>query len=580
MLLGVISRNQISETNDNCREDARRIINTNCFHISFEGDKDVDYYYNGEVFFLIDGYIISDCVARTRDIEILAELYEKKGIELVQNISGKYCIVICDDRKKTIYFVSDRFGERKISYSLADGKLYFGRNTQCVAKKSGNTNIRSQSLGMYFSYNYICSPNTVFENVYKGFPGHYVKFCDGKIEDIPYWTPEAPRYSTIGYSNYEHAIVDEIWNSLRGRFEKTNCRKPALFLSGGIDSTVLCKILSENHVPTIAYTARFLGGTKNQDESETAKQISSYYGISHRIIDIDPEQLREHVLAVLKSADEPMANRTYATAAILMENAVSECDCVVTGDGGDELFMGYPQYQRLDQAQRINTLLAPLQFTLSEKVLHKILPQKVVSILYNSKHFPPEQLFSYNSVMIAQRAVLNCQQDLSYKVPERLMDKRWYSRKNYIDLVYGTQAAIRKWNDNADVAGLYHFSPILDEKVVGIAKSIPIRFLMDKKNNKILMRDIISKDIPEISRLPKHGFDVPVIQWLHSAFKEELDYYTSKSYIERQGLFDYEAINKLKKQFESGSVDYTNNADTFMWDYYAFQCWYSNWEII
>lgn len=578
MLLGVISKKQISNMDDRRERQGWNSVSTNCYHISFEGVNDVDFCYSGEVFILIDGYIISDSAYGMRDVEKLASLYEKYGIDLLQSISGKYSIIICDDRNKTIYIAVDRFGERKISYSITEGRIFFGSKTQSVAKESGNTTISAGSLGMYFSYNYICAPNTIFENVYKVFPGHYIRTNDGKIEDLSYWTPRSSVSSTTDHNDYEHAVVTAIWNSLKLKLERTKCVKPALFLSGGIDSTVLCKILSQNDVPTIAYTARFLGGTKKQDESETAQLISSYYRVPHKIIDIDPERLRERVLDALKSADEPMANRTYATTSILMETAITKCDCIVTGDGGDELFMGYPQYQRLDQAQKINTLLSPMQCVLSEEALQKILPQKVYSILYNSKHFPPEQLFSYNAVMIAQRAVLNCQQDLSYSIPSQLQKERWYKRKNYIDLVYGTQAAIRKWNDNAVAMGLYHFSPILDENLVEVAKSIPISFLMDKRNNKILMRNIISKDIPEISRLPKHGFDVPVIQWLHNAFKDELDHYTSKSFIDSQGLFDYGTILKLKEQFESGSVDYTNNADTFMWDYYAFQCWYSTWE--
>lgn len=580
MLIGYFIRQKLEtqkEYNLPCELDWKEVTVGKSL-IIFSADKKVSYILKDDLFVLVDGYVLTE--EKTDGKDYAAEVYnlfKKYRHDFLKHVSGKYSIVICDGSQGVLSLICDRFSEKKTCYSVNGDMVAFGSKTLLVAKLSEHENISPRALGMYFAYNYICAPYTIFAEVYKVCPGRYMLIGDGEPKEKVYWNPSLVKAEDIISEKTPESMVSEaITNSLNQKMDALSIKKPALFLSGGLDSSVLCKIMSESGMDVTAYSAKFLDGGEKQDESSTAKTIADHYGVPHKIVAINAEELKDRVVVLLQESDEPMANRTYSISSILMEHAKEECDAIVTGDGGDELFFGYPQYQRLSQAQSLYKVLNPVSKVVPDKVLKHVLPGKANSVLYNSKHFPPAQLFSYNSVQVAIKAVIGCPEDLNYTIPSSLVNEKWYLKKNYIDLYFGTQAAIRKWNDNAEGYGLIHFSPILNESVLAVSKSLSTKMLFDKNHNKIVLRNIINRDIPEVSKLPKHGFDVPVKCWLKDAFKEKLEYFVSQDYIEKQGLFDPQVISDIYSHFKKDEVDYTNNADTFIWDYYAFQCWYSS----
>lgn len=512
---------------------------------------------------------------------IILSAYRKWGKSIFSYIDGKFSFVLIDYVSGTIISAIDRFGEQKLCYCHFEDEVAFSTSSKLLAEIENKREISNEALGMYFAHNYICAPYTIYKNIFKLAPGEYTLLeSELQVSVYKYWRVQdffkQPVRTKSSLEEVQKEIIDVLKNNIWKRWNAGEFGTAALFLSGGIDSAVLCGVISEmKDIPLIAYTASFKNVGKGYDESDAARLVAETYGVRHEVIEIDPNMLCDDVCSVLRTTDEPMANRTYSVASLLMKVASEKCGCIFTGDGGDEIFLGYPQYQRLCKAQNIYRVCSPFRKILLSSILRKFLPGKLVTILESGSMDSPEQMFSYNAVKTAKKAVLEVNNSLVYPAQD-IECKKWFIKKNSIDLYHGTQAAIRKWNDIALKNEMIHYSPLLDSSIIRKANSIPQRYKMRGKHNKVILRDIIDKSIPAVGKLPKHGFNVPVAEWIRGPFRDIFEEITSEEFLKGQGLFDVKEIKKLKQIFLDGKSNYENDAVTFMWSYFAFQVWYKD----
>lgn len=534
----------------------------------------------------VDGFFYNDNLIRKKygfssnlsNAEVIANLVEHNILDL-SFLQGKFSIIIIDRNKASIVCAVDKFAENKLCYCIDSKRVIVATKAKDVAKIRNDYTLDNTAIGMFFAHNYICAPLTIFKGVKKIGPSCMVTINSFNSKISKYWDVisiiqelrKKPQNISIEEAQSELLYILE--ESIKMRKSSLPTVRPALLLSGGIDSSLLCRILrNEDHIK--AYTASFDDSINSGlDESCSAQKIADYYGVTLEVIKVNLDQFKDNMLMMQRSSDEPMANKSYPVADYLIGRAVFDGNnTIYTGDGGDELFMGYPRYQRMNKIQKIYNHFHPIEALFKPSVIKPFMPIKFQDIMNYSKSAPGGQLFTAIKEDVLSRLLANNYSNIYYSI-EGIEEEPWYLISNYLDLYYGTQAAIRKWNDITQSKNSYHFSPILDERMIRFSAQIPENFKMTKHDNKLIMRNIIDSDLTEISKLPKHGFTVPVQEWIRTSFVDMLNKYTEKNFVEKQGIFNAEVVHEQKERFMDRKSSYRNDTNSFIFDYFVFQNW-------
>ena len=372
--------------------------------IFVEYDSKVSVSYNHKVLVVVDGLFYNGKDLRRKhsialhssDAEMISTLVENGNLAL-EDIEGKFALLIVKRQTQEVLCAVDRFGEKKLCYTVNDNRAIVSTNAKDIARIRNDYSMDDFAIGMYFAHNYICAPYTIFRKVYKIEPGSMVKFEGTKYETYKYWNVISliQQYKntnlTISFEDAKEDFKRILNRTIAKREQSFDCCRMALLLSGGIDSSVLCSLL-RNHNGIKAYSARLKDEKNNKlDESDSANTIAKKFGVPIDVISIDPDAIKQDLLKIQVSTDEPMANKSYSVVAWLIERAKKDgYNCVITGDGGDELFLGYPHYQRMIKSQKLSNCFSVLP-PVFNSLLRTVAPRKLYDVLVYSKTSPMGQ---------------------------------------------------------------------------------------------------------------------------------------------------------------------------------------------
>ena len=290
------------------------------------------------------------------DTEVVLNGISKYGIEFVKNLVGQFSITFVDLNLNKIFLIRDRLGQKPLFYSINDENLYFGSNLKSIKKLSNNDTVDLDQVNNYLNLGVVPSPKTIYKNIYKVKPAEILEFAfeDNKIFQTNkiYWNPS-------DYISDNHFKNDEIMNLIK---DSVNMRMRAdvgiaNFLSGGIDSTSLIKIVSKD------YNIHSFSMSINEstyDESRWFNSVSETYNTKNTTVNLDSNNLtKESILESIKIFDEPYSDPSTIPSYFLAKTISNNFKVAISGDGGDELFGGYERLQLTMQKKNIaNTFYA------------------------------------------------------------------------------------------------------------------------------------------------------------------------------------------------------------------------------
>ena len=275
---------------------------------------------------------------RTRsDTEFILHAYQAWGLDaLIDKLRGMFALAILDLRQRKLYLLRDRLGLKPLLYYCEDGEFAFGSTVRAVLPflPQGRRRFAAAGIDAYLAHRYIPAPRTVLESVRRLENGHRLSFdlATGTLAKQSYWHPEP------GDGDWREVLDEAI--ALRTASD----RPVGVFLSGGVDSTVIAARLSALGCRNIAtFTAAFPGTAF--DESAEAAELAARLGMPNRAIEIRPDLARDFS-ALVRDLDEPFADPSSIPTWYLARETVKEATVVLGGDGGDELFAGYKRYRQ------------------------------------------------------------------------------------------------------------------------------------------------------------------------------------------------------------------------------------------
>lgn len=523
------------------------------------------------------------------DTEVLLKAYHHFGEKCLEKFNGFFAFAIYDKEKQRTFIARDRMGIKPLLYRKTENHFLFASEMKALMAFGFERNLDTSSMHQYFQYNYIPAPHTIFSDVKKLMPAHYIYMYDnGKIEQKRYY--HIPKTKKYHFQNYEKA-QEELKNQLEQSVQKRLVSDVPLgcFLSGGIDSSVIATIASRHKANLNTFSIGF-ADNPYFDETEYARLVAKKNKTNHTVFSLKNKDLYENLNHILEYIDEPFADSSAIPVYILSKKTREKVTVSLSGDGADEMFGGYNKHYaewKVRQQSIINS---------SVKTLHplwKILPKSRHSRLGNlfrqldrfaegSKlkneerylrwcAFAPSQ---YSTNLLKTKANSNDLAQRKEKVYSFFTDKGDLNESLYADMHQVLVNDMLTKVDSMSMANSLEVrTPFLDHNLVDFAFQIPPEFKVSAKGRKRILKDAYRNELPaELYNRNKMGFEVPLLQWFQTDLKDLIvNDLLADDFIEAQNLFNIEEIKKLKQKLFS-----TNPGEVHakIWALIVFQTWW------
>jgi asparagine synthase (glutamine-hydrolysing) len=495
------------------------------------------------------------------DTEVILYLYEEFGVDCLQYLRGMFAFAIWDNNKQQMFCARDRFGIKPFHYYTDREKFVFGSEIKAILKNGEvNTALSYEALDSYFSFGYITGDLSIYKNIKKLQPAHYLLLSFKEKSNI-----EIKRYWKIkfdpDYSKTESQWTQEIEDCLSKTIKSHMVSDVPLgaFLSGGIDSSSVVAMMAKKSERPIK---TFSIGFKEQkfNELKYAREVANKYGCEHHEEIVEPESI-SLLSKLVASYDEPFADSSAIPTYYVSRLARKHVTVALSGDGGDELFAGYRSYSRFNKlySNPLN-FKSPLINKLIWGNIYKLIPNSVKGkgityLLSKDKKFQ----FAYEQFWVKevrQKLLLPHLPTINYASASEIykMDilknssvKDRVSLMQLLDLqTYMVDDILTKVDRASMMNSLEVRVPLLDHKFAELTFRIPGNLKLKGSEQKFILKKTMAPMLPEsILNHPKQGFGVPLSIW----FKEDLKTYVNDTFISNDCLL-YNFLDKkyiLKK---------------------------------
>jgi len=513
----------------------------------------------------------------TSDSEIIVEAFAKKGIDCVNDFNGMFAIAIWDKQEEKLYLIRDRIGIKPLYYYHDGNEFVFASELKALFLLPLEKKINRNSIADFLYLGYIPGEHTIYEKFRKIPPASYAIVSKSGLSVYPYWKPEEKLRPEV--------VKDEIIakSELKSLLESSvkYCMISdvplGVFLSGGIDSSTVAAIAqAQSSKPVKTFSIGFRETKYN--ESVFAGNVARHIGSDHHEFTVTEQDAMHLVDKLTDIYDEPYADSSAIPTYMVSQLARKHVTVALSGDGGDELFMGYSAYtwaQRLD-----NPLVEQLRNPIA-KTLHLFGNNRIKrgSKVFNyptaarkkSHIFSQEQYYfaerEINELLI-QPASITIEEELqqTYRKLTSVEEQSFFDLNNYLpeELLVKTDRASMQHALEVRV-------PLLDYRLVEFAVNLSQQLKIKNNIAKYLLKQVLYDYVPaSLFDRPKWGFAVPLRIWLGTELKYLLDKYLSPQVIEECGLVRNKPVQQLKKNFLAGQ-DYLYNR---LWTLIILHKWY------
>ncbi len=533
------------------------------------------------------------------DTEVVLTSFKEWGKDCVKKFKGMFSFAIWDKKKEKLYLFRDRFGVKPLYYFTGNGRIVFASELKGIyAHPKFKKDIDFEALGLYFKFGYIPAPFTIFKNTFKLEEGTILEIDSRfNFQKTRYWQPEK-------YFQKEKIKKpeEEILTDLEKLFEKSfKYRMVAdvdvgVFLSGGIDSSLVTAILQKNSPKKLkTFSIGFKEASYN--EAPIAKKVAEILGTEHHEYYLSAEDLENVFQNYVEIFDEPFGDSSGLPTYLLAKFARQKVKVALSGDGGDELFLGYDKYKAIDKikdfpgfgklfGRKFFERLGPEKTEKLYSLLSRVLPLPQYSNLREKISKLTNLLKGKNLSELFQLAGsywLDEELDKLFKNEFRNDLSKFY-QVNQVDFReqmqlwdiknYLADDILVKTDRTTMAVSLEAREPYLDQNIFEYVAQLSPEVKFKKGELKYLLKKTLYRHLPqELFSRPKTGFRVPLYEWFRKDWQKILKEHLDREKIVKQGIFQPDFVEKLTGEYNKGNYV---NPDK-LWILLAFQMWYKKW---
>ncbi len=528
------------------------------------------------------------------DTEVLLKWLMKKGPAGIPALQGFFAFALYDNQERSLLLARDRFGIKPLLYYRDEDRLLFASEMKALIKLGIPRQLDRASMEIYFQINYIPGPWTIYRDVLKLMPGHWMQIKGKEVNVQQYYEIPAttlPEYTNLSYDKGKALLKEKLEEAVVKRL--VSDVPLGAFLSGGIDSSVIVALASKH----VSQLKTFSIGFKDEpmfDETHYAAGVARMYKTDHTEFSLTTADLLDCLYDVLDYTDEPFADSSALAVYILSRETRQKVTVALSGDGADEMFAGYNKHKAHFRA-RMGGADAQLLRLMNPALA--LLPKSRNSFIGNTirqLHRFGEGMGMNDSDRYWRWAAFSPESYPSQLLLPAAEESDYYARKkeltqfvaasgdmnsllrNDMHLVL-TNDMLTKVDMMSMANSLEVRVPFLDHDLVNLVFSMPAEFKIDKHGRKKILRDAFRKDLPEeLYTRPKQGFEVPLLSWFRKELKDTiLNEWLDDEFIENQKVFNPKVINNLKQKLFSSNP---GEIHAQIWSIAVFQHWYKKYH--
>jgi asparagine synthase (glutamine-hydrolysing) len=516
------------------------------------------------------------------DTEVIIKAYEAYGIDLLQHLNGMYAFAIWDENKKRLMLARDRMGKKPLYYYVSKQQFIFASELKAILlHPEVRRDINIEAVDKYFSLGYVPSPLTIFSDISKLRPAHYLLYQDGRVNIEQYWDVQ---YGQNGNPRSEDDYIDELEEILQKAIKRRLISDVPLgaFLSGGLDSSAVVALMSKiSNEPVKTFTIGF--SEQTYSEVNDAKCVADKFHTDHQEFTVETNAI-ELLPKLIWHFDEPFADSSAVPTFYVSKMAREHVTVILSGDGGDELFAGYWRYIWQDKFNKFKKIPRYLREQLLGKFAQS-LPFNAkgknylleISQLEKKQNLELLQIYPYIKSDIYSHEFKTELKHFDHAESlihywENMPVSPQLSRMQYFDTkMYLPEDILVKVDRMSMANSLETRAPLLDYHLVEFAAKIPAELQMKDGKGKYIFRKMASRILPaQILTKKKQGFAIPANEW----FKTDLYDYAydllSTDRFRNRGYFNQKNVELMLREHRRGRRDYSN----WIWTLIIFELWY------
>ncbi len=521
------------------------------------------------------------------DTEVILHGYEEWGIECVHNFNGIFAFALWDSRLKRLFLARDHLGVKPLYYTFLNNKFIFASEIKSILANSEYLReVDIASLDQLFTFRYVPSPNTLFKNIKKMPPGHYMIIDSDNHRIERYWNyiPDInnePNEKKL-IKNYQELLEDAIKLQLRSDVPV------GLFLSSGIDSSSILAIMRKStNKPIYTFTIGFEDGEQT-NETDDARMIAKMFDTDHTEMIVTPKDYEKYYENYLWDLEEPVGNETAAAFYFVSKIASEKVKVVLSGQGADEPWAGYHRHIGV----KLSEIYSKLPFFLTEKIIKKTvqafprnerLKRGVIALNEADMLTRFAKIYSFYSSEMKSKLFRDwMKEELSGSDHEakealrHLLAKVGHldpvSQMLYIDTRSNLPDDLLMVSDKTSMTNSIESRvPFLDYRLVEFIETIPSTLKLKGFKGKYLHKKALEKYLPKkMIYRKKKGFANPIDKWMRGKMGAFLNdcLLSERSAVNK--YFNREYVMEILSLHESRKEDYMRHINMLV----SFELWH------
>jgi asparagine synthase (glutamine-hydrolysing) len=505
------------------------------------------------------------------DTEANVHAYEVFGPACFNHLRGMFALAIWDEKRREVYIARDRVGKKPLYYTITPGKtLVFGSEIKCLLEHPDvQREISIEALDAYFTLGYVPDPLTIFRDIHKLPPGHYLTYSNGKLNVQQYWDFVFEPAESRRPEDYLDELRELLNESVRLRL--ISDVPLGAFLSGGIDSSTVVALMARHmNQPVKTFSIGFHEDSYN--ELKFARLTAKKLGTDHHEFFVTP-QICDVIDELVWHFDEPFADPSAIPTYMVSKLARDHVTVALSGDGGDELFAGYTHYVVQESRRAFSALpkalragvMRPLSYRLphgawGRNYLHNISLDPIDRYLDSLSYFTAlskKSLYTtdfLNALGTTDRVARSFREYASHVKTNEPLDQLLYIDGH----TYLPGDILTKVDRMSMATSLEVRVPLLDHKLIDFVTKVPASLKLAGTETKQLLKRVARELIPaEILDRPKQGFGIPLEQWINQQLRDQIRETLREPRTRQRGYVNSDYVDLLLDEHQKGRRDHS-----------------------
>ena len=516
------------------------------------------------------------------DTEVIVHGWEEWGEQIVERLNGQFAFCLLDHNKNVLFLARDRMGIKPLHYAISGDRFVFASELKALLRDPElRRGVDPTALDEYLAYEFVPSPRSIVRGISKLRPGHTLTWslADRCAKIRQYWAPQL-NVDLDGKSMDLDEECARLRDVLRESVRKELISDVPLgvFLSGGIDSSAVTAMMTQLGGDVKSFSVGF--AERSFDEAHYARQVARHLGTDHHELTLEPAMMLALIPRLSTLLDEPLGDASIIPTYLLSAFTRQHVTVALGGDGGDELFAGYPTMQAHRLAGYYVRAPCVVRHGLVEPLVRRLpVSHDNLSFDFRAKRFvggaaypvpdrhqrwmgsfAPEERAAILTADVHGDGLVDEYRSLDPLNQVLMLDMRLYLENDI--LVKLDRASM--------MASLEGRVPLLNNDFVAYATGLPLRMKLRGLRSKYLLKRALRGVLPDrILDRPKKGFGVPVAEWFRGPLREQLLSVLSPERVKREGFFEPSVVRRLIDEHLDGRRDNRKQ----LWTLFAFEMW-------